>query len=43
MNGNIVVTSAFGEVKVECSNNNILLKDTEWFKEYRTMPNEWKN
>lgn len=42
MNGNIVVTSGrAGEVTVRCSNNDTLLKDTAWFKEYRTMPAEW--
>ncbi len=42
MNGNIVVTSSGGEVNVSCSNNNTLFKDTEWFKENRTMPEAWK-
>lgn len=35
MNGNIVVTSDKSGVNVNCSNNNIILKDTEWFKENR--------
>lgn len=38
MNGTIVVTSDGLEVKVNCSNNNTELKDTEWFKNNR----EWK-
>ncbi len=38
MNGNIVVSSDGGEVTVSCSNNDILFKDTEWFKKYRTWP-----
>lgn len=42
MNGNIVVTSGGGEVNVSCSNNNILFKDTEWFKVNRIMPDAWK-
>lgn len=42
MNGNIVVSSNGGEVSVNCSNNNILLKDTEWFIANRVMPNAWK-
>lgn len=42
MNGNIVVTSNGGEVNVSCSNNNILFKDTEWFKANRIMPDAWK-
>jgi competence protein ComEC len=44
LNGNIqVVSDAEKGVYVECSNNNTLLKDTEWFKKYRTMPNAWKS
>ena len=42
MNGNIVVSSNGGEVSVNCSNNNILLKDTEWFIKNRVMPDAWK-
>lgn len=42
MNGNIVVTSSKGNVTVECSNNNTLLKDTDWFKENRTLPSQWQ-
>ena len=42
MNGNIVVTSKNGEVTVNCSNSNTLLKDTEWFKENRTCPEVWR-
>lgn len=38
MNGNIVVTSNSSGVIVNCSNNNTLLKDTEWFKKNRV----WK-
>ncbi len=41
MNGNIVVTSSKKGVEVNCSNNNILLKDTQWFKENRTCPQKW--
>ncbi len=41
MNGNIVVKSSRGEITVECSNNNTLLKDTDWFKENRTTPTAW--
>ncbi len=40
-NGNVVVKSANGNVTVECSNNNTLLKDSEWFSEYRTRPSKW--
>lgn len=42
MNGNIVVTSNSGGVTVKCSDNDTLLKDTEWFAENRTMPEAWK-
>jgi len=38
-NGNIVVCSNLAEsVSVYCSNNNTLLKDTDWFKSNRTLP-----
>ena len=43
MNGDIVVTSDEETgVTVKCSNNDTLLKDTAWFINNRTMPNEWK-
>lgn len=42
LNGNIVVTSSESEVAVNCSNNNTLLKDTEWFKNNRETPPEWE-
>ncbi len=41
-NGNIVIKSEPKEVKVSCSNNNTKLKDTEWFRENRTMPIKWE-
>lgn len=41
LNGNIVVTSKKGNITVECSNNNTVLKDTTWFKTYRTTPTAW--
>jgi len=40
-NGNIVVTSNKKGVKVNCSNNNTVLKDTDWFKNNRTTPTVW--
>lgn len=44
MNGNVVVISDSEQgVYVECSNNDTLLKDTEWFKEYRDTPSNWAN
>ena len=36
MNGDIVVSSNGGEVNVTCSNNDVILKETTWFKENRT-------
>ena len=42
MNGNIVVYSKAGEVKVRCSNHSILLKDTDWFKNNRETPSKWR-
>lgn len=42
MNGNIVVSVKKKGIEVECSNNNTVLKDTEWFKENRTCPDAWK-
>ena len=38
MNGNVVFKVENGEPKVECSNNNTILKDTDWFKANRTWP-----
>lgn len=43
LNGNIqVISDATRGVYVSCSNNDKVLKDTDWFKEYRTLPDEWK-
>ena len=42
MNGNIVVWSDGKEVEVNCSNNNTLFKDTEWFKANRETPEAWQ-
>ncbi|MBQ9104042.1 MAG: hypothetical protein IJY57_03025, partial [Clostridia bacterium] len=39
LNGNIqVISDAENGVYVECSNNNLKLKETEWFNKYRTWP-----
>ncbi len=43
MNGVISVISDVTEVRVECSNNDTLLKDTDWFKGDRTTPSYWAN
>ena len=38
-NGNIVVfANSDTQIQVKCSNNDTLLKDTDWFKVNRTMP-----
>ncbi len=42
MNGNIVVYSVNGELRVRCSNNAIVLKDTDWFKNNREIPSDWR-
>ena len=42
MNGNIVVSTQNGEIQVNCSNNNVIFKDTDWFKNNRIMPSAWK-
>ena len=42
LNGNIMVVSAETNITVNCSVTNAILKDTDWFKENRTMPNAWK-
>ena len=41
MNGNIIVSSNKKKVAVAGSNNNTVLKDTDWFKENRTTPEAW--
>ena len=45
-NGNIVVGFVNSEIVVKCSNNDIVLKDSEWFRERvekgeRTCPSAW--
>ena len=41
LNGNIKVISDKDEVKVECSASDKPLKDSEWFKKYRKLPEAW--
>ncbi|MDR1939697.1 MAG: MBL fold metallo-hydrolase [Clostridiales bacterium] len=41
MNGNIVFSVSAGISVINCSNNNKLLRETEWFKENRVMPEAW--
>ena len=44
LNGHIVVISESDkDVYVECSNNDTILKETEWFKQYRRLPVSWQN
>ena len=42
MNGNIIVRSVDGQVSVECSGSDNVLKDSKWFKKNRTTPDAWK-
>lgn len=42
MNGTIVITTQKAEVIVTCSANDTPLKDTAWFKKYRTCPAAWR-
>ena len=41
MNGNIVFSCIDGVIEVHGTNNDILLKDTEWFAANRTCPQAW--
>ncbi len=41
MNGTVVFTVTRGQYNINCTNNNTLLKDAQWFSEYRTMPTAW--
>ena len=41
MNGNIIFSVTNGVVSIKCSNNDLILKETEWFKNNRTCPAEW--
>jgi len=41
-NGDIVFSVSDGNFSVSCSKNNLKLKETEWFKNNRTMPTVWK-
>lgn len=43
LNGIVVVKVNNGTLNVECSNNNTVLKDTDWFKNNRTTPDDWKS
>lgn len=42
-NGNIVIwTKEETTINVDCSNNEIVLKETDWFKQNRVIPTEWQ-
>ena len=43
MNGNIVFACANGNVTMYFSNNDLKLKDTDWFKSKRVCPDAWKD
>ncbi len=42
MNGNIHVSVINGVMTITCSNSNRILKEWDWFKDNRVMPNAWK-
>ena len=42
LNGNITLTCNHLGINITASNNVTLLKNTDWFKNNRTCPNEWK-
>ena len=41
MNGDVMFVFNKEGSKVVCNNNYTLLKDTEWFKQNRTVPQSW--
>ncbi len=42
LNGNITAICNGANVEIRCTNNNLLFKDTDWFKENRVCPEAWK-
>ena len=42
LNGNLTIVCNGVDTTVTGSNNNLILKETEWFKTDRTMPDAWK-
>lgn len=42
MNGDIVCYFNNNQINFRFSNNSLLLKDTDWFKENRVCPDQWK-
>lgn len=43
MNGDVVFICDEGEISVQCSASQTLLKDTEWFRSNRLMPDAWSS
>lgn len=43
MNGDVVFICDEGEISVQCSASQTLLKDTEWFSSNRLMPDAWSS
>ena len=41
LNGNVVFSVREGDITIVCSGDDRILKDTEWFKEFRTAPEAW--
>jgi len=41
MNGNVIFEVRDGEVTITCSGNDLVLKDTDWFKDNRICPVAW--
>lgn len=43
LNGNIqIISSSDKDVYMSGSNNNLILKETDWFKQYRELPQAWR-
>lgn len=43
MNGNVVFSCVNNEITLQFANNDLKLKDTEWFKNNRNCPSAWSN
>ena len=41
LNGNVVFSIKDGKIEIICSGDDRVLKDTDWFKEYRITPAAW--
>lgn len=42
MNGNIIIYFTSDSLQLRCTNDNKKFKDTDWFKQNRTKPNNWE-